>query len=119
VGKWEGRPQEKKEQDTERRLDASAPDLARSFTTFQHWKGTMEYHKTKDILHVKSVLGHKNIQNMMVYISLERTAFASKDDEFHMHVATNTDEACKLIQVGFEYVTGEYNDGGKILIKRR
>jgi hypothetical protein len=27
VEKWEGRPQEKKEQDTERRLDASAPDF--------------------------------------------------------------------------------------------
>lgn len=30
-----------------------------TFTALRHWKGTMEYHKTKDILHVKKVLGHK------------------------------------------------------------
>ncbi len=32
-----------------------------SFHTLRHWKGTMEYHNTKDIMHVKYVLGHKNI----------------------------------------------------------
>jgi integrase len=90
-----------------------------SFTTFRHWKGTMEYHRTHDILHVKSLLGHKNIQNTMVYINLEKAVFASRDDEFHVHVAKSTDEACKLIQVGFEYVTGEYDDGGKIFRKRK
>jgi integrase len=26
--------------------------------TFRHWKATMEYHKTKDILYVKQLLGH-------------------------------------------------------------
>lgn len=90
-----------------------------SFTTFRHWKGTTEYHKTKDILHVKSLLGHKNIQNTMVYINLERTAFVTRDDDFHASVAKSVEEACKLVQVGFEYVTGEYNDGGKIFRKRK
>jgi len=33
------------------------------FHTFRHWKATMEYHKTKAILHVMKVLGHKNINN--------------------------------------------------------
>lgn len=43
-------------------------DLARiKFKTMRHYKGTMEYHKTKDILHVKQVLGHKNIKNTLVY----------------------------------------------------
>jgi len=28
------------------------------------------------------------------------------------------DEACKLIEVGFEYVTEEYTDGGKIFRKQ-
>jgi len=93
--------------------------LAISFTTFRHWKGTMEYHKTKDILHVKSLLGHKNIQNTMIYINLEKAAFTSKNDEFHVCVAGNIEEACKLVQVGFEYVTGEYHDGGKIFRKRK
>jgi integrase len=30
--------------------------------TFRHWKATMEYPKTKDIIHVKEILGHKNIE---------------------------------------------------------
>ena len=38
--------------------------------TFRHWKGTMEYHKTKDILHVLKPLGHKNIKNTLVYTQL-------------------------------------------------
>jgi len=36
------------------------------FHSFRHWKGTMEHHKTKDIIHVKELLGHKNIQNTLV-----------------------------------------------------
>jgi integrase len=90
-----------------------------SFTTFRHWKGTMEYHKTRDPLHVKQLLGHKNIQNTMVYVNLDRAIFTSKNDEFHAKVAKNAEEACKLVQVGFEYVTGEYSDGGKIFRKRK
>ena len=34
-------------------------------------------------------------------------------------VATNIQEARALIEVGFEYVTGEYIDGGKIFRKRK
>ncbi|MDH5451140.1 MAG: hypothetical protein OEX77_09660 [Candidatus Bathyarchaeota archaeon] len=34
-------------------------------------------------------------------------------------VATNVEETRKLVEVDFEYVTGEYNDGGKIFRKRK
>jgi len=34
-------------------------------------------------------------------------------------VAKNVEEAKKLVKVGFEYVTGEYDDGGKIFRKRK
>jgi integrase len=40
------------------------------FNTFRHWKATMEYHKTKDIIHVKQLLGHKNINNTMLCTQL-------------------------------------------------
>jgi len=33
-----------------------------TFHTFRHWKATMEYYKTKDILYVMHLLGHKNIK---------------------------------------------------------
>jgi len=88
-------------------------------TTFRHWKGTMEYHRTRDILHVKKLLGHKNIENTMVYVNLEGTVFNDECYDFHVAVAKNAEEACELIKHGFEYVTGEYTDGGKIFRKRK
>jgi integrase len=36
-----------------------------TFKTLRHWKATTEYHKTKDILHVMQLLGHKKIQNTL------------------------------------------------------
>jgi len=72
--------------------------------TFRHWKATMEYHKTRDILHVQQVLGHRDLRNTLIYINLEKALFQNQDDEFHVKVAQNLDEACKLLEVGFEYI---------------
>jgi len=88
-----------------------------SFHTFRHWKGTMEYHKTKDILHVKELLGHKNIQNTLIYITIDKAIFQNTTEEFHVKTAKTVEEACKLIEVGFEYVC-EIN-GVKIFRKRK
>jgi integrase len=83
------------------------PDINRiSFKTFRHFKGTMEYHKTKDILHVKHVLGHKNIKNTLVYTHLVNF----REDEWVSKVARNADEACKLVEAGFEYVCSTPDD---------
>lgn len=90
-----------------------------SFTTFRHFKGTMEYHRTKDILYVKKLLGHKRIENTLKYIDLEAMIFKPTNEEFFTKVASNVQEACELIESGFEYVTGEYMDGGKIFRKRK
>jgi len=60
----------------------------------------MEYHKTKDILHVMRRLGHKRIENTLIYTSLVQF----ESDDFHSAVAENIDEAKKLIEAGFEYV---------------
>jgi site-specific recombinase XerC len=35
----------------------------------------MEYHKTRDIIHVMQILGHKNIKNTLVYVQLEEALF--------------------------------------------
>jgi hypothetical protein len=43
----------------------------------------------------------------------------SNKDEFTVRVATNVEEACAFVEAGFEYVTGEYGDGGKIFRKRK
>jgi hypothetical protein len=42
-----------------------------------------------------------------------------ENDEFHTAVADGVEKAYKLIEAGFEYVTGEYSDGGKIFRKRK
>jgi len=70
------------------------------FHTFRHWKATMEYAKTKDILHVMNILGHKRIQNTLIYTQL----VDFKNDEYVSKVAKNAKEACELIEAGFEYV---------------
>ena len=41
-----------------------------SFKTLRHFKATMEYHRTKDILHVMHMLGHKSLKNTLVYTHL-------------------------------------------------
>ena len=41
-----------------------------SFKTLRHFKASMEYHRTKSLLHVKQILGHKSILSTMVYMHL-------------------------------------------------
>ncbi|MEM3752902.1 MAG: site-specific integrase [Candidatus Bathyarchaeia archaeon] len=84
---------------------------------FRHWKATMEYHKTRDILYVQQLLGHRDLRNTLIYINLEKALFQNTDDEFHVKVAQSLDEACKLLEVGFEYVTDM--NGAKLFRKRK
>jgi integrase len=84
-----------------------------TFHTFRHWKATMEYYKTRDILHVKEVLGHKSLNSTMLYTQL----ISFKDDDFTASVAHSEEETCKLVEAGFEYVC-DFN-GNKIFRKRK
>ena len=88
-----------------------------SFHTLRHWKGTTEYHKTKDIIHVQKVLGHRDIKSTMIYITLENALFQTTNEEFYVKTAKSVEEACKLVEVGFEYVT--IYDGVQIFRKRK
>ncbi len=72
-----------------------------TFHTFRHWKATMEYHKTKDILHVMRLLGHKNIKNTLIYTQL----VTFEDDDYVCKAAINIKEATQLIEAGYEYIT--------------
>lgn len=69
--------------------------------TLRHWKATTEYHKTKDILHVMQLLGHRNIQNTLVYTQLLKT---QNEDEFICKVAKTPKDIQELIENGFEYI---------------
>jgi integrase len=69
--------------------------------TLRHWKATTEYHKTRDIIHVKNTLGHRNIESTMIYINLENALFLNESEEFICKIAQTPEEAQKLIELGF------------------
>jgi integrase len=90
------------------------PRLAEvAFRSFRHWKATMEYSKTKDILYVKWLLGHKKLENTLIYTHL--VSMGSED--YHCKTARTLDEATVLIESGYEYVTEI--DGTKLFKKRK
>ena len=86
------------------------------FHLIRHWKGTIEYHETRSIEHVRQLLGHRSILNTQIYVILEQAIFEANDD-YEIKTAETLDQACKLLEVGFEYVTEM--EGRKIFRKRK
>jgi hypothetical protein len=82
-----------------------------AFRSFRHWKATNEYWKTRDILHAKWLLGHKRIENTLVYTHLIKF----ENGNYVCKVAKTVEEASLLIESGFEYVTEM--DGVKLFRK--
>ncbi len=74
----------------------------------------MLYHKTRDIVHVQRKMGHRNIKRTLIYIDL---ADLKHDEEYIAKVARTVEEACQMIEAGFEYVTEI--DGVKLFRKRK
>ncbi|MCJ7424548.1 hypothetical protein MUP01_09830 [Candidatus Bathyarchaeota archaeon] len=72
-----------------------------------------EYHKTKDILYVMRLLGHKNIKNTLVYTQL----VTFEDDDYTCKPAANVKDATELIEAGYEYVCDM--DNIKLFRKRK
>ena len=52
----------------------------------RHYYGTMLYYKTKDLIHVKNMMGHKNINTTMRYMHVLRY----KEDEWAILISTVT-----------------------------
>jgi integrase len=87
------------------------------FHTFRHWKATMLYHETKDILFVKEFLGHKSIDATLLYVQLEQALFREESNEFHVKATSDPEEIKALLEVGFEYVCSK--DGLMFFRKRK
>ena len=101
-----------KRRDVSQRL--GNPQIRRiGFKTLRHWRASTLYHKTRDILLVQRTLGHKDIRNTLVYTHL----IDLNDDDFVCKAARTVEEASKLIEVGFDYVTEI--DGVKLFRKRK
>ncbi len=81
--------------------------------TLRHLKGTLEYSKTRDVVHVMRLLGHKSIANTLKYVQL----LATDNGEYVAKMAKSLEEASLLVEAGFEYVTEM--DGVKLFRKRK
>ena len=60
------------------------------------------FYKTKDILYVQTLLGHKNIKTTIRYTQL---LALPQDEEYICKTAKTVEEVAALIEVGFQYVT--------------
>jgi hypothetical protein len=65
------------------------------------------------------LLGHRKIENTLLYVQLANSIFQDVDDEYTRKVAKTAQETVQLVELGFEYVTGEYADGGKLFKKKK
>ena len=83
------------------------------FHTFRHWKATMEYTKTKDILHVRQLLGHKQIQSTLIYTTLVNF----EANEYIVKRPSTAKEEDELIKTCFEYV--RFDDKEQVPIYRK
>jgi integrase len=81
--------------------------------TFRHFFATMLYAKTLKILLVQQALGHKSLLNTQIYTHLVNF----DNDEYNVQIAENLEEAKKLLEAGFDYVTDI--DGSKLFRKRK
>jgi integrase len=93
------------------------PRLQRiTFHSLRHWKATMEYHRTKDILYVKQLLGHKRIENTLKYVQLAEGLFKN-EVEYVSKVAKTEGEACVLVEAGFDFICDI--NGNKLFRKKK
>ena len=73
---------------------------------FRHCKALREYHKTLCMQHVKKVLGHKSILATQRYVDLYNEIYADlKPGDYVCETASTVEEAKKIIEAGFEYVS--------------
>ncbi len=80
----------------------------------RHYYATMLYYRTKDILLVKEKLGHRNINNTLIYTHL--VSF-NENEEFYSATAKTVEEAAKLVEQGFDFVCDV--DAVKLFRKRK
>ena len=71
-----------------------------TFHSLRHYKASKEYAKTKSLVHVQQVLGHRSILSTMIYTHI----IDFREDNYHSATAKKVEEASKLVEAGFEHV---------------
>jgi len=62
---------------------------------------------------------HDNNRNRTTLSTVQLRARQDQDDQNISKVAKTAQDAVHLIELGFEYVTREYDDGGKLFKKKK
>jgi len=65
-------------------------DLKIHFHTFHHCKALKEYDKTKNILHVKRILGHRSIMTTQRYVELYEEIYENLKPENYVCETAST-----------------------------
>ncbi|MEM0017727.1 MAG: site-specific integrase [Candidatus Korarchaeum sp.] len=80
---------------------------------FRHWKATTEYAKTKDILRVKQILGHKSLLSTMRYTQLVEF---NESSGYDVVAVESEEELVTYLSRGYDFI-GEIK--GKVYLRRR
>lgn len=86
-----------------------------TFHTLRHWGASMEYHRTKMLLHVKERLGHRHVASTEIYTHLVNF----ESDEFYVKRASTKEEEDSLIEAGFEFIRYDSIHNEAIYRKRK
>ena len=93
-----------------------SPDIARITPhRLRHYAGTKLYIATRDLMTVKYLLGHVNIQSTVRYVHLAE-AYIKEPTNFIVKIANTDDEQIELMEQGFE-LCGKSVSGKPILRK--
>lgn len=85
------------------------------FHTLRHWKATIEYARTKDILYVQQLPRHRDIKYTLKYI---QPVNMPQEEKFICKVAKDSEQATELIELGFEFVARAHDDGSNLFLKK-
>ncbi|MEM3536873.1 MAG: tyrosine-type recombinase/integrase [Candidatus Korarchaeum sp.] len=80
---------------------------------FRHWKAMTEYDKTKDILRVKQILGHKSLLSTMRYTQLVEF---NESSGYDVVAVESEEELVTYLSRGYDFI-GEIK--GKVYLRRR
>src|SRR5436309_762184 len=83
--------------------------------SFRHYRASLTYHQTRDILVVKEMLGHKSLNSTMKYVRLLKWP---ESETWIFREAKSTETEKELVEAGFDYIRVR-EDGMPLYRKRK
>ena len=93
------------------RLTGNSRYLKIHFHTFRHAFALRTFHRIKNILTVKMLLGHKSLLTTQRYVEVYSQIYASEEsNQFITKIAATKEERCELINDGWEFIKSDGDD---------